>query len=645
METQLPPQEATQSSAPPSADDAALEDQMSRLTRYGKAIDAHFGDWLKEARDCFDFVAGNQIEQEDKDRMRGEGKIAVAFNRMGPVIDAVSGAEILGRQQVKYSPRTMGDVQINEVITQAAEWVRDQCDAGGEESDAFRDCFICGLGYTETRTDYEENPKGKILIEGGEAMKCLPDPTARKANAIDARYLRFRNEMSRDEFEDLYPDEAGSLDDPSSGMKQTSNNPRDDYDQDNAKKGADTVTVDLFQWYETEKVYIAPSMDGTTTVEYPAEQFEELLAMAEEAGRQIPYTTRRVRIYYEAVITGTRWLEKPKKLRHRKFRFNFVTGKRDKNQKVWYGLARPMKDPQKWANAFFSMVLHIIRTNAKGGMVIERGAEGGETEDPVRDQKHFEETWAKSDEITWVAPGALSEGRMKPKPPPQIPAAFAQLFEQSIAAIRDTSGVSQEMMGLVEHNQPGILEHQRKQAGFAILASFFDSFRRYRRFQGELLLRMMKDLPNDTLVKIVGDDDKERYVPIVEGFKQNPDVEDYDVIVDEAPSGPNQKDKTWSLLMQILPAVKELMTPQMWLEVLKFSPLPQAFVERIRTMLTEGEDDQKAQVMEQLKMGFMQLQGQQAQADVAKTQAEAEATRVKTQISAAFPDRSPQIAA
>jgi len=645
METELPPQEATQS-APQSADDAVLHDQLAKLQRYGKAIDAHWSGWLKEARECFDFVAGHQLPQDEADRMKSEGKIQVSFNRMGPVIDAVSGAEILGRQQVKYSPRTMGDVQVNEVITQAAEWVRDQCDAGGEESDAFRDCFVCGIGYTETRTDYEENPKGKIIIESGEAMKCLPDPTARKGNAIDARFLRYRNEMSVDEFEELYPDEAAFIGDAQSGMKQTSNNPRDDYDQDTEKKGADTVTVDLWQWYETEKVYIAPSMDGTTTVEYPAEQFEELLDMAEQAGREIPYTTRRVRVYYEAVVTGSHWLEKPKKLRHKQFRFKFVTGKRDKNQKVWYGLARPMKDPQKWANAFFSMVLHIIRTNAKGGMVIERGAEGGETEDPIRDQKAFEATWAKSDEITWVSPGALAENRMKPKPPPQIPAAFAQLFEQSIAAIRDTSGVSQEMMGLVEHNQPGILEHQRKQAGFAILASFFDSFRRYRKFQGELLLRMMKDLPGDTLVKIVSsEDDKEKYVPIAMGFKQNPDVEEYDVIVDEAPAGPNQKDKTWSLLMQILPAVKELMTPAMWLEVLKFSPLPTAFVEKIRGMLTEGEDDEKAQVMEQLKMGFMQLQGQQAQADIAKTQADAEATRVKTQISAMRPDPSPQIAA
>jgi hypothetical protein len=83
----------------------------------------------------------------------------------------------------------------------------------------------------------------------------------------------------------------------------------------------------------------------------------------------------------------------------------------------------------------------------------------------------------------------------------------------------------------------------------------------------------------------------------------------------------------------------------MWLEVLKFSPLPTAFVEKIRGMLTEGEDDEKAQVMEQLKMGFMQLQGQKQQVDIAKVQADTQATQVKTQIAAMNPDPSPQIAA
>jgi hypothetical protein len=641
------PQDQEAPAGPQQSEDGGLDldKTLAKLQRFGKAIDAHWGDWLKEARECYDFVAGRQLPSTEADRMKGEGKIPVAFNRMGSVIDAVSGAEILGRQEVKYSPRTQGDVQVNEIITAAAEWVRDECDAAGEESEAYKDCFISGLGYTETRTEYEENPKGQIIIECGEAMKCLPDPQARKPNAVDKRYLRFRNQMSLDEFQEMYPDATAVTNADSSN--KTSNNPRDDYDEDGERKSGDQVSVDLWQWYETERVYVAPSRDGLSTVEYPEELFKQLQEAADDAGRgAIPHTTRKTRVYYEAVLSGTEWLQEPIKLPHGKFRFNFVTGKRDKTKGVWYGLARPMRDPQKWANAFFSMVLHILRTNAKGGLMMERGADGGESEDPIRDQKAFEETYAKSDEVTWVAPGALSSGAIKPKPAPQIPAAFGALMEQAISAIRETSGVSQELMGLVETNQPGVLEHQRKQASFGMLASFFDSFRRYRKFQGQLLLRMLRDLPRDTLVRIVTEEDVERYVPIAEGFRTNDDVENYDVIVDDAPAGPNQKDKTWSLLMQILPAVKEMMTPEIWLEVLRYSPLPESFVNKLREVLSKpGEPDEKAQVMERLQLGLLNVKGQKEAATVRKITAEAQDTEVQTQIAAMNPDPRPQVVA
>jgi hypothetical protein len=618
----------------------AEDETLKKLEGWGKGLDSHWGDWLTEASRCFDLVANNQWSAADKGEMEDDGKVPVTFNRIGPVIDAVCGSEILSRQEVSYSPRTLGDTGVNEILTRGAEWIRDRSDAKGEESDAVRDTFICGLGYTETRLDYEENPKGKIIIERGPAMKCLPDPRARKANAIDARYLRYRNEMSRDEFEEMYPDEAATYD-PVEGKTTTSNDPRDDYDADEKQKDENTVTVDLWQWYERRRVYIMKSMDGTRTVEFPEEAFQQLKEAAEAEGRPMPrYGTRWKRFYFEAILTGCRWLQEPKELPHAKFRFKFMTGKRDNEKGVWFGLVRPMEDPQRWTNELYSMALHIMRTNAKGGLIIEKGAAGGNGENPIADQKRFEESWAKSNALTWVEEGALSGDRIRPKTPPPMPPALASLFEQAVVAIRETSGVSQEMMGLVEHNQPGVVEHQRKQSGFAILATFFDSFRRYRQFQGELMLPMMRDLGPETLVRIVGEDGNPKYAQLA----MDPDVQEYDVIVSDAPAGPNQKERNWQLFMQILPAVKDMMTPEVWLEVLRYSPFPEAFVNKLTQMLTQGSDDQKAQVMEQLKMGMLQLQGQEKQADIREKHARASATEVKTQLAIVRPDPSPQVA-
>src|SRR6185437_1631715 len=89
----------------------------------------------------------------------------VTFNRIAPTIDAVSGAEIMGRQQVIYEPRQIGASAQNEVLSKGAEWVRDECDAEHEESEAAKDVMICGVGWTETRMDYDDDPDGKIVIE------------------------------------------------------------------------------------------------------------------------------------------------------------------------------------------------------------------------------------------------------------------------------------------------------------------------------------------------------------------------------------------------------------------------------------------------------------------------------------------------
>lgn len=592
--------------------DAADSDLLSRFSRWDKELDAHWSKWREEARECYRFVSGEQWDKDDAAKLEDQGRVAPVFNRVGPMIDAVSGAEITNRQQVQYFPREPGDSGVNEVLTKGGEYFRDECDAGVEESDAFFDALVCGLGWTETRMDYEEEAGGTICVDRVDPLEMAADPTARKRNLLDARYIRRKRPFAKAEFEERWPGQAPEGDHDTT--TPTVADPRREYeggDDDVTREGE--VWVREYQWYETHPVYLVenPANPSDEPAEATPEQFEAAEEEAKGLGITLRAVKQRRRKYYSAVVAGSTILEQGD-LPDGEFTHKAITGKRDRNRGVWYGLVKPMQDPQRWANQFFSQLLAILASSAKGGLVAETTA--------VKDVREFEDSWANPNKVTWVQPGQM--GAIQPKPPSQVPAAIPQLMEFAISSIRDTTGVNQEMLGMVDRDQAGVLEHQRKQAAYGILSAFFDSLRRYRKHQGRLLLKYMnRYVPEGTLIRIVGDDGLAQYVPLTKA----PDTAKFDVVVDEAPSGPNQKERVWAMAMQMAPMLKDL-DPQIWAKLIKYSPLPTALADDISRSLAEQAQqppDPAAQQAQQLELEGMQAAVEKDQSAAALNQANA----------------------
>jgi len=59
------------------------------------------------------------------------------------------------------------------------------------------------------------------------------------------------------------------------------------------------------------------------------------------------------------------------------------------------------------------------------------------------------------------------------------------------------TGVNQELVGIVERDQPGVIEAQRKQAGMTVLAGLFNNQRRYRKEQDRLMLWLIQTFISD----------------------------------------------------------------------------------------------------------------------------------------------------
>jgi hypothetical protein len=178
------------------------------------------------------------------------------------------------------------------------------------------------------------------------------------------------------------------------------------------------------------------------------------------------------------------------------------------------------------------------------------------------------------------------------------------------------------MLGMVDRQQAGILEAQRKQAAMTVLAGLFDGLRRYRKEQGRTLAHFIREYLGDgRLVRILGGDGTERYIPLL---KDQLALE-FDVVVDEASTSPNKKAEVFGILMQLLPQLERMGVP-FPPQLLEYMPLPVAMVDKWKEAL-----QQKAQqppppnpqlIAAQANMLKAQSGAQQAQMDAQLAQAE-----------------------
>lgn len=583
-------------------------------------------DWRVEAKEDYAFAAGDQWTAEEKTVLKNQLRPSIVFNRIAPVLDSVSGTEVSNRQEVKYYPRSEGDVQANEVLTSAADWFRDQCDAEDEESDAFMDVLICGMGWTETRLDYEIDEEGAPVIDRIDPFEMYWDAGAKKRNLDDARHIFRVRDIPCDDAEALIPgvDEAeldaawaraekggsnGESREESRFYRQTGH----DGETESAR---DTVTLVECQWWERESIHLFANPETGQVEELDDDTFSIYAKRMGELGMGKPQSVTMTRRRYYRAYLGRSLLLKEESPFQGHFSFKAITGKRDSTKGTFYGLVRQMKDPQRWANKWLSQTLHIMNVNAKGGVMVEDGV--------AEDMREFERNWARPDAVTRVKEGVLSgpNPRIQPKPGAQLPSGFFNLLEFAITSVRDSSGVNMELLGMADRQQAGVLEAQRKKSAMAILATLFDSLRRYRKSQGRLLMKIiMEHLSDGRLVRIVGEEG-EQYVPLI----RQDGVSQYDVKVDDAPSSPHQREMTWQMLQNMLPMVKDQMTPDMWAALIPYSPLPSSVAAKLQQMIMQGKQGAEEQQQEQA-----QIAKAGAIADVNETQSKATLNNAKAQ--------------
>lgn len=557
--------------------------------------------WRVQATDDFGFIAGDQLSDEDKALLDAEQRPHITFNRVQTILKAVAGMEINGRHEIQFLPRNNDDTAVNEVLSGASKWMGDGCDAEDEQSQAFQHCAITGMGWTESRFSYEKSSQGEYVEECIDPREMYWDRTAKKKNLTDSRRRsRVRRMPLSDAMQMFRGKTKVQLDAvwADTGL-QDNGSPRS-IEQKRIRDGKDSyqdwddtneVTIVCMQWWEREPYYLVVDPMTGAKMEMTPKEFKILSRRMGQWGIELD-AVRLTRQAYKQAFLGNEYLGGGDAPCGNRFSWDCITGEFDMKRRMWYGLVRVMRDPQMWANKFMSQIMQIMNTTAKGGILAER--------DAFDDQREAEEGYAMADVITWLKPGALSAGnkpKIMEKPGRGDASAYVNLLQFAVSSIKDVTGINPELLGQQDQNQPGILEHMRKQAGMTVLATLFDALRRYRKLVGRVRLHFIQTRMSDgRLIRIVGEEFS-GMVPL----SRDVTTGEYDVVVDDAPTSPNQKEANWAIIQPLLGAFKEqlMAQPEVLAMVLSYSPLPSQLVAAIKKIIMQSQNDPAAQAEQQ----------------------------------------------
>lgn len=613
-------------SAAPGQQDKTTREFRARLKRSRD----HFKDWRQETHDLYDFRAGRQWEPNDEAAMDDQQKPMVTFNLTAKFLEAVSGLQINNRQEIRYFPRENGDVGVSDLASGAVKWNRDLSDAEHEESESFADMVLCGMGYVDHRLEDSTDAEGYIAQERCDPLEVFPDPSARQRNLRDGRYIIRIKSYTYEDFEEAFPelsaaDYSGSTEQDAfagvSGLKFIER--PQDYNSDETDPVSEVPTIKVadYQWWILADNFLVDAQ-GLGRKSFPKEEWKLLEPRLQQSGVPYKVEKRRVRCYYRAFICGDKVISESKAAVQSGFTIKAITGKRDRNKGTWYGMARAMKDPNKWVNKFFSSILWQLMVNPKGGLLAEK--------DAFDNPGAAEESWADPSKITFVKPGALIDKKIEQKPVGQPAAGMQGLMQFTMTTMPETSGINLELLGLTDRQQAGVVEAQRKQSAMAIIAWAFDAMRLYYKDSGRVMLEMVREFMADgRLIRISGESGQQ-YVPLLKDKMTGV----FDIVVDEAPTSVNMRERVWAVLEQVIPMALKvgIKVPP---EVLEYMPIPDDLAQKWKKSMQptpEQQQQEQQKLMVMVKQALAEIrktEGQAVQAETAGVLNAAKAEEIK----------------
>lgn len=480
--------------------------------------------WMREVEEDYDFAHGRQWKDADIQKLTDEGRPALTFNLIHPILRELIGANADARRRARIMPVGPEDQATGEVLQHLTERIYNDGDFWDAEEEAFERGIVCGVGYTAVDAHYKpRNPSEiEITLDCPSSLEILPDSVSSRRNMKDSRLFFWSRWLSESEFKTEYPEaafqwealkaEEGSRGDSALGYGYNTSievthkglndyqvlaNPRF-FDQKRRR-----MRVIRLEYQNPVKMYYVydPRPDPRTGQPrgFSAVKSATYTAVKQSGVSDVASTWE----------TEHRWLEfsgaeilfdDVNPIPIDDFSINPFVCYLDHEKRKPYGVVRFLKDPQKEVNKRYSQMLDEVNRQVQPGVIADEGA--------FEDVPRAERSLRTPGKITTKMPGK----DLILRDPPRIPEGAAQMGTEAKQMLKIVAGIDVDTIGGPHNVQEAVgtaLLNYRK--SLLAVTQVLVNFRSFQRKNLKLIIAVIVNaMPDAQIQRLLGNDERWR---------------------------------------------------------------------------------------------------------------------------------------
>ena len=564
-------------------------DLIAEIKRNFKRAKHHFEAWDDAAKQDYNFALGDQWTKEDREALAAQGRPALTFNRIRPIVNVISGYQRENSARIKVNPEGGEDRIFSEVMDRALKAMDKWSHLSHKTGYWFDDGLYCGKGWLEGIREYDKDPirgdlqfkilspyqvridpdfKGYDLNEGCKYAFKTVRLTKSELIALYSSKKKLIEGFVKDEDDQvmngdgLLNDDKGESQDDNYGADPQKRNYQKtvgDPEEDESYDGKFTVD-EYWRLKMVDKFFVIDKESGEPIKFNKKEEAEKFIS-----DQQFGSVVKRqvLEMHVAAFVCGFIVQDEvspcePFYSGYTFFRFmaDWAPNAESEVLRV-QGITRPLKDPQMEKNKAKSQYLHILNTQANSGWIGDEEAltsGGWEDLEKMGSKPGVVVKKKKGYELREIQPKAPSQGQLLRE-------------EKADSEFKEISNVNPDLLATESGGSDSgrAMSIRIKQAVLA-LTRIFANYRYSKEILGQFILQMIPAVfDTKKLKKVLGPDymskavDKTKYPDglddgILDAFLRMIADNKYDVYVAEADQNATIRYEIFQELTELLKA-------------------------------------------------------------------------------------------